>query len=143
MATGEVTTAVVQTAPIPANVCSQMVEAATRSCQPMISVPPEQVNPNWDALATSLASQSNAIAWGSLVLAVIVVIAGIAWGKIITANAEREARSMAKARADEYIRDWLSKEAPGIIRERVDFILDATLGSGNDSDAADEIGKEA
>lgn len=50
---------------------------------------------------------------------------------------------MAKACADEYIRDWLSKEAPGIIRERVDFILDATLGSGNDSEAADEIGKEA
>lgn len=93
----------------------------------MISLPPEAANPNWDAMATSLASQSNAIAWG----------------KITTANAEREARAMAKACADEYIRDWLSNEAPGIIRERVDFILDATLGSGNDSDAADELGKEA
>ena len=101
---------------ISADVCAKMVESATRACQPMISVPQEQANPNWDALATSLASQSNAIAWGSLVLAVIVVIAGIAWGKIITVNAEREARAMAKARADEYIGDWLSKEAPGIIR---------------------------
>lgn len=109
----------------------------------MIPIPPEQANANWDAVAASLAAQSNAIAWGSLVLAVIVVIAGIAWGRITTANAEREARTMAKACADEYIRDWLSKEAPGIIRERVDFILDATLGSGNDSEAADELGKEA
>ncbi|RJG57986.1 hypothetical protein D0Z70_01950 [Sphingobium terrigena] len=94
-------------------------------------------------MAASLASQANAIAWGSLVLAVIVIIAGIAWGKIITANAEHEARAMAKACADEYIKEWLSKEAPGIIRERVDLIADATLGSGNDADAADEIGREA
>ncbi|WP_147418727.1 hypothetical protein [Sphingobium terrigena] len=120
-----------------------MVESATKACQPMISLPPEQANPNWDAMAASLASQANAIAWGSLVLAVIVIIAGIAWGKIITANAEHEARAMAKACADEYIKEWLSKEAPGIIRERVDLIADATLGSGNDADAADEIGREA
>lgn len=128
---------------IPADVCSKMVESAARACQPMISVSPERANPNWSAMATALSSQSNAIAWGSLVLAVIVVIAGVAWGKITTANAEREARAMAKACADEYIRDWLAKEAPGIIRERVDLILDATLGSGNDADAADQIGEEA
>lgn len=128
---------------IPVDACSKMVESATRSCQPLIAAAPEQTNPNWDAMATSIASQSNAVAWGSLVLAVIVVIAGIAWAKITTANAEREARAMAKACADEYIRDWLSKEAPGIIRERVDFLLDATLGPGNDAEAADEIGKEA
>lgn len=126
-----------------ADVCAKMVESATRSCQPLIAVAPEQTNPNWDAMSASLAAQANAIAWGALVLAVIVVIAGIAWGKIITANAEREARAMAKACADEYIKDWLAKEAPGIIRERVDLIADATLGQGNDADAADDIGKEA
>ena len=81
--------------------------------------------------------------WGGLVLAVIVVIAGIAGGKISTANAGREARAMAKACADEYIREWLSKEGPGIVRERVDLILDASLGSGNDAEAADAIGEEA
>lgn len=142
MATGEVTAIVAQEPTVSASACSQMVETATRSCQAVIpSV--REIAPNWDPMATALASQSNAIAWGSLVLAVIVVIAGIAWGKITTANAEREARAMAKACADEYIREWLSKEAPGIIRERVDLILDATLGAGNDADAADEMGKEA
>ena len=128
---------------ITAEVCSKMVESATRSCQPMISLPPEQANPNWDAMAASFASLSNAFAWGSIILAVVAVIAALAWGKIVTATAEKEARAMAKGCADEYIRDWLAKEAPGIIRERVDFILDATLGSGDDTTAADEIGKEA
>jgi hypothetical protein len=128
---------------VTADICSKMVESATRSCQPLLSVPPEQPNPNWDAMASSFASLSSAFAWGSIILAVVAVIAALAWGKIVTSTAEKEAKAMAKACADDYIKEWLSKEAPGIIRERVDFILDATLGSGNDSDAADEIGKEA
>lgn len=128
---------------VTADVCAKMVESATRSCQPMISVPPGQANPNWDAMATALVSQSNAIAWGSLILAVIVAIAGIAWGKIITANAEREARDMAKACAEAYIEKWLAEQAPGIIRERLDLIGDATLGSGDDATAADDLGEQA
>lgn len=128
---------------ITADVCGKMVESATRSCQPMISVPPEPVN----STADSLAALSAAFTYGSIVLAILALIAGFAWGKIVAANAEKEARAeakkVAKECADEYIRDWLSKEAPGIIRERVDFILDATLGSGNDADAADAIGQEA
>jgi len=109
----------------------------------MISVPPEQTNPNWDAVAVSLTSQSNAIAFGAVVLAVIVAIAGIAWGAIITRKAEREAREMAKSCAEAYIEKWLADEAPGIIRQRVDFLLDATLGSGNDAKAADDLGEGA
>lgn len=128
---------------ISADACSKMVESATRSCQPMISIPPQPAN----STADSLAALSTAFTFGSIVLAVLAVMAGFAWAKIVTANAEKEARveakKVAETYADEYIRDWLSKEAPGIIRERVDFILDATLGSGNDADAADEIGKEA
>jgi hypothetical protein len=134
---------------MPADICLKMVEAATRSCQP---APPAQTlapplpvpaSPNWDAMAASFASLSNAFAWGSIVLALIAVAVAIAWGKIVTASAEKEAKAMAKACADEYIQGWLAKEAPGIIRERVDFILDATLGSGDDSEAADAIGREA
>jgi hypothetical protein len=71
------------------------------------------------------------------------VIAGYAWGRFVATDAKDHAQKAAKERADEYIKEWLSKEAPGIIRERVDFILDATLGSGNDAEAADELGKEA
>lgn len=128
---------------ISADICGKMVEAATRSCQPMISVPPEQANPNWDAVAVALTAQSNAIAWGAVVLGVIVAVVGWGWGKTIAADAEREARAMAKSCAEDYIAKWLADEAPGIIRERVDLIIDATLGSGNDAKAADDLGAQA
>lgn len=143
MATGAVITSVAQASSIPANVCAQMVEAATRSCQPMISVPPEQANPNWDAMAASFASLSNAFAWGSLILAGVAIIAAFAWGKVVTATAEREARDMAKQCAEDYIKDWMAKNAPGIIQRHVEFIQDTTMGGGDDATAADEIGKEA
>lgn len=130
-------------AQIPADLCSHMVNAAARSCEPLppiVSAPP---NPNWDAMATSFASLSNAFAWGSVLLGAIAIIAALAWGRAVGVSAEREAKKMAKECADSYIQSWLSKEAPGIIRERVDFILDATLGPGDDAKAADDIGKEA
>lgn len=128
---------------LPVDACSKMVESATRSCQPLIAAAPEQANPNWDAMATSFASLSNAFAWGSIILAVVAIIAALAWGKIVTASAEKEARDMAKSCAEDYIKKWLAEQAPGIIRERVDLIMDATLGAGDDAKAADELGKEA
>lgn len=136
---------------ITADMCGKMVEAATRSCQPMISVPPEQANPNWDAMAVALTAQSNAIAWGSIILAVIFFVAGLAWSRVVLATAkqeareaaDREAKAMAKSCADDYIGKWLAEQAPGIIRERVDFILDATLGSDDDATAADDLGEQA
>lgn len=128
---------------ITVDACSKMVESATRSCQPLIAAAPEQANPNWDAMATSFASLSNAFAWGSIILAVVAIIAALAWGKIVTASAEKEARDMAKSCAEDYIKKWLAEQAPGIIRERVDLIMDATLGAGDDAKAADELGKEA
>lgn len=128
---------------IPIDACTRMVESAAHSCQPVARPPIEAAHPNWDAIAVSLTSQSNAIAWGALAVTVIIAIAGLAWGRIITLNAEREAREMAKTFAEAYIAKWLAEEAPGIIRERVDFILDATLGSGNDAKAADDLGEQA
>jgi hypothetical protein len=85
----------------------------------MISIPPEQANPNWDAVAVSLTSQSNAIAFGAIVLAVIVAIAGVAWGRMITMNAEREAREM----AEKEVKKWLQDEAiPLLLRETNGFL---------------------
>jgi D-arabinose 1-dehydrogenase-like Zn-dependent alcohol dehydrogenase len=86
---------------------------------------------------------STAFTFGSILLAIIALAVGFAWGKIIAATAKEEAQKAAKERADDYIQEWLSKEAPAIIRSRVDFILDATLGDGDDAEAADEIGKGA
>ena len=131
-------------ATVAAGVCAKMVEAATRSCPattPLASA--QAANPNWDAIAVALTAQSNAISFGAVVLAIIIAVAGLAWGKIITLNAEREARDMAKACADAYISKWLAEEAPGIIREQVDLIIDATIGSGNDAQAADDLGEGA
>lgn len=124
---------------ITAGACGKMVESATRSCQPLIQVPPEPAN----TTADSLAALSTAFTFGSILLGILVLLAGYAWGKFIALDAGKEARRAAKERADEYIQDWLAKEAPVLIRERVDFILDATLGPGDDTEAADEIGKEA
>jgi hypothetical protein len=81
--------------------------------------------------------------YGSLLLALMALIGGLAWGYLVKVWAEREARDMAKACAEDYIKDWMAKNAPGIIQKHVEFLQDATLGSGNDAEAADEIGKEA
>ena len=128
----------------------KIVDAAAQSCQAPIGQQPTATAPNWDAMANSFASLSTAIGWGALIVAVIsllvaiiLFVGGLAWGKVIAQNAEREARDMAKVYAEDHISKWLANSAPGIIRERVDLIIDATLGPDNDADAADEIGKGA
>lgn len=119
---------------ITAEVCGKMVESATRSCQPMISVPPEV-----SSTADSLAMLSTAFTFGSILLAIIALIAGFAWGKIVAATAQGEAKTAAKACAEE----WMAKNGPGIIQAHVEFLNDATIGEGDDASAADDIGKEA
>lgn len=159
MASGAATVAA-QASAIPANACAQMVEAATRSCQPMISVPPEPANPNWDAVAVSLTSQSNAIAVGAVILAVIVAVAGIAWGKIITMNAEREARKEAQTEARKTAESeavkWLAEEGfPFIRREMEEWrktfphempisenVIDAMVAAAGDTGKEDDDGKK-
>lgn len=106
---------------IAANTCIKLVDAAARSCQPVTMTPtaPMQANPNWDAMAASFASLSNAFAWGSLILALVAFLAAFAWGRIITARAEREAREMAEAE----VRKWLKDVAPPLIaREALEFM---------------------
>lgn len=76
-------------------------------------------------------------------MAVIATVAALTWGNVVIQKAEREARIMAKECARDYITKWLAEEAPGIVREQVDMITNASLGPGNDAMAADAIGKEA
>jgi hypothetical protein len=72
-----------------------------------------------DALAVSLTAQSNAIAFGAVALAIIVALAGFAWGRIVTLNAEREAREM----AEKAVQRWLQDEAlPLMMREVSGFM---------------------
>ena len=115
----------------------------------MISLPPEQANPNWDAMATSFASLASAFAWGSLILAGVAIIAAFTWGKIVTERAEKEAREMAKAKVER----WLQDDAlPLILREVSEFLRTFPMErpiSEDDVDAmtaaagVDEDGKES
>ncbi|HEX4694208.1 hypothetical protein [Sphingomonas sp.] len=95
-------------------------------------------------MANSFASLSTAIAWGSVIFALIGIVAGIAWGKIVTIQAENEARTEAKRAANELIKEWLSNQAPAIIRAHVELMGRTVLRGDEDDDAAaDEIGKNA
>ena len=124
--------------------CTKIVEAATRSCHASpIAAPSPSSDPNWDALANSFAALSSAFAWGSIILAVAGILAGLAWGRAVALKAENEARTEAKKCADELIAKWLAEEAPGIIRAHLDALGNASLGKGDDDEAADDIGKEA
>lgn len=136
--------------------CARIVEATTKSCSvPPVASPPSAGAPNWDAMASSFASLSTALTWGSILLAFAALAIGYAWMRIATreakeaareeakAVAEHEARKEAKSLADAYIAKWLAEEAPDIIRAHVENLQNATLGTGDDDEAADEIGKAA
>lgn len=126
------------------NACTKMVEAATRSCStPPPTTAPTAAQPNWDAIANSFASLSVALTWGTILLAIGAVVAGVAWGKHIARTAENEARTEARRCAEQFIQEWLSRDAPGIIRSHVDNLRNATLGDGNDDAAADALGEAA
>lgn len=123
--------------------CARIVEASTKSCAPTPAQSLAASEPNWDAMANSFASLSAALTWGSLILALVGILGGLAWGRFIATRAENEARTEAKKCAEEIIKRWLSEEAPGIIRAHVDTLENATLGPGDDGDAADAMGEAA
>ncbi|MFN3228595.1 MAG: hypothetical protein ACK41P_01945, partial [Asticcacaulis sp.] len=81
--------------------------------------------------------------WGALLLGLIGILGAIGWGFIVRHWASNEARKAAKQCAEEMIAKWLSEKAPGIIRQHVEYLNNASLGSDDDAEAADEMGKEA
>ena len=126
--------------------CERLVSATANSCTaktfPAAPAIPQQ--PEWDAIATSFASLGAAFAWGSILLGVVALLGGIAWGIVVKAKAEAEARAVATQVAQDcvevLVNKWLTEKAPQIIRENVELLGNATLGSGNDEQAADDIG---
>lgn len=127
-------------APVPSmavEACARMVDAAAKSCtapgaQPVVA------QPNWDGMATAIAQQSNAIAFGGVVLTVIFFVAGFSWGRIITGIAAKAA----KEEANRYAEQWLKEEAPTILRQISENISGTTLADGN-GNAAEDIGIKA
>ena len=103
--------------------------------------------PNFDGLTASFASLSAAFTWGTIILAVVAVLAAAGWGFLVKVWAEKEARDeaerCAKKHTDAYMQKWLATEAPQIVRRHVENLMNATLGNGDEETAAENIGKEA
>lgn len=135
---------------IAADLCARMVEAASGGCRPPPATPSPVLpsapvaaaaSPEWDALANSFASLSVAFTWGSILLGLFALVAGLAWGKFVLHAAEKEAREEAKRYADSYIKSWLANEAPTIVQTHVNLLIGTTTGPGDDARAADEMGE--
>ena len=135
------TTALVAIDQVPVNICATMVEAASQSCQRVVTSAPvtDAASANMDAISVSLSALSTAFTFGSILFAIITLIAGFTWGRIIAASAKDEAQKAAKECADE----WMAKNGPRIIQAHVELLNDATVGEGDDAKAADDIGEGA
>lgn len=101
---------------ISADTCVRLVETATRTCQPVASAQPTGSTPNWDAMANSFASLSNAFAYGSLLLAFVATLAAIGGGFMVKIWAGR----LAIDEAQRCAKKWLEEEAPPLIRREVE-----------------------
>lgn len=127
--------------------CERLVGVAAKAC-PAADVPaatpvPPAPQPEWDALANSFASLGVALTWGGLLLGVTAIVAGFAWARIVTRNAEEEARKEARECVDKLMTEWKAKELPALVSKNVAMILDTTKGNGNDLTAADRMGEGA
>ena len=94
-------------------------------------------------MANSFASLSTAIAWGALVLAVLAVVVGVAWAKIVAAQAENEARTEAAKYAKAYIDTWLVDVAQALVRTHVEYLHSTTISGEADERTADKLGEAA
>lgn len=124
--------------------CTKIVEAATKSCAGSGIAPPQPpLEPNWDALANSFASLSAALAWGSIGLAILAIVVGFGWAKIVTAEAKNEARTEAAKCAKLYIDEWLREMAPAIVRTHVEYLRSTTISGDKSDSTADAMGNAA
>lgn len=140
-------------ATIDGGLCERLVTAATSHCQAATTVaqhPAAQLvhEPNWDGVTTSLTALSSTFAWGSICLALVAIFASLGWGYIVTVWAEREAKraaeKVARRIASEYIKGWLARKAPEVVREHVQMLYIKTPRGGQETpeDAAvDQIGE--
>lgn len=127
---------------IDAAMCERFVDAASRGCA-AVQTAPTVHEPPWDALANSFASLSAALTWGTILLAMVAIVAAVGWGFLVRHWAEREAKREAQECAQKFVDRWLVDEAPQIIRKHLELLTNASLGDANEDLAADEMGEEA
>jgi len=111
---------------MPVKMCQRLVEGAADHCA---SLQANATPPNFDALATSMAAQSNAIAaqsnyltLGSLVLGAIALVGVISWAYFVKAWAETAAR--------EAVDEWMDKRGVAMISELVAKITPNQVDGG-------------
>lgn len=109
--------------------CARMVDVAAKSCIAP-GAQPAVAQPNWDAMATAIAQQSNTIAVIGLFVTLILFIGGFAWGKIIVRDAEQEAR----AEARQCVERWIKEEGVKVAKEAA-----AKVANEVASDVASEV----
>ena len=76
-------------------------------------------------------------------MAMITLVAAVGWGLLVKVWAEREARKEAAECVRRLMDKWLAEDAPGIIRQHVENLQNASLGDTPDGEAADQMGEEA
>jgi hypothetical protein len=126
-----------------------MVDAATKACiqatPPPVAPPPPDNSA--DQIANSFAALATAFTFGSILLALFVAAGAFVWAFHVKQRAETVAREAAETEAkkiaESLVREYLAKEAPLVLSRHSDYINDASLGETDDTQAADDIGKEA
>jgi hypothetical protein len=124
----------------------RLVEAASQGCKAtaaQAAAPLPLPSPDFNPLTTSIASLGAALAWGSIIVAVIAILVTVISGFIVLNRAEKEARETAEKCATELANKWLFENAPGIIRKHVEFIQNTSIKQDGDGNAADDIGNAA
>jgi hypothetical protein len=91
-------------------------------------------------IANALASVSIGLTFGGLLIAVIAIIAAMEWGHRTASKIAATAHELVEKRANDKISEWLTNEAPAIIRRHVEFLNDTSVGQKNDKEAAEEYG---
>ncbi|MEO8927640.1 MAG: hypothetical protein ABI306_10810 [Caulobacteraceae bacterium] len=122
--------------------CARMVTASSHACLATVAAPEPQ---RFDALAASLGALSSGLTFGAIVIAILTVLAGYAWGRLIARQAKDEAvKAMRESVGEEVERvarpiidAWLTTEGVEQMRQIAQMTQPSSLAT--DPDAADRI----
>jgi hypothetical protein len=111
--------------------CERLIESAAAQCKAVGQVAQQSpANPNFDALSASIAAQSSAIAsqatyltLGSIIFAIVALLAAVGWGWLVKQWAEKAAKDA--------VREWMEQNAPGQIAEVMNRLTPMSVDGGD------------